>query len=90
MPGRIMTAQEAKKEYTKVRSITKKGNNITLKNSVGKKTTVSKNTRVYHRGHGNFGIYSNARDRARYNPRSLHNSKGEGRVGKGSNRHKHN
>lgn len=90
MPGRIMSAQEAKKEYTKIRSIKKKGNNITLKNSAGKKTTVSKNTRVYHRGHGNFGIYSNAVDKARYNRRSLHNVRGEGRVGKGPDRHKHN
>ena len=90
MPGRIMSAQEAKKEYSKIRSIKKRGNNITLKNSQGNKVSVSKNTRVYHRGHGKFGIYSHARDEARYNPRSLHNRRGEGRVGKGSNRHKHN
>jgi len=90
MPGRIMTAQQAKKEYPKMKSITKSGNNITMKNSSGKKVTVSKNTRVYYRGKGKFGVYSRAEDNARYNRRSLHNRKGEGRVGKGANRHTHN
>lgn len=90
MPGRIMSAQHAKKEYPKIKSIRKSGNNVTLKNSGGKQVTVSKNTRVYHRGHGKFGIYSQSEDKARYDPRSLHNRKGEGRVGKGANRHTHN
>lgn len=91
MPGRIMSAQQAKKEYGKdFKSIKKSGSNITLKNSAGKKVSVSKNTKVYHRGHGDFGIYSHAEDNDRYNPRSLHNRKGEGRVGKGSYRHTRN
>jgi signal peptidase I len=83
MPGRIMTAQQAKREYKKFRSIKKRGNTITLKNSSGEKVTVNKNARVYHRGHGKFGLYSNADDAKRYKPGAID------RVGKGSRRHTH-
>jgi len=80
MPGRIMSAQQAKREYPHLRSIKKSGNNVTLKNSAGKKVRVSKNTEVYHRGHGRFGIYSHAEDAARYKRGS------RDRVGKGGYR----
>lgn len=79
MPGRIMTAQQAVKEYrTRFKSIKRIGNNVTLKNSMGAKTTVSKNTKVYHRGRGNFGIYSAAMDAKRIR---------RGAIGRGPYRH---
>lgn len=81
MPGRIMSAQQAKKKYgSSFKSIKKSGNNVTLKNSSGKKVSVSKNTEVYHRGHGDFGIYGHARDAARYKRGA------RDRVGKGAYR----
>jgi len=52
-----MTAQQAKKELgKKVKTIKKSGNSITLRNSSGNEVSVSKNTQVYHRGRGKFGI----------------------------------
>ena len=84
MPGRIMSAQQAKKEYgTKFRSIRKKGSEISLKNSQGKKISVNKNTKVYHRGKGNFGVYSRSGDAAR------HRRGAKDRIGKGGMRHTH-
>lgn len=63
MPGRIMTAQQAVKEYgSTYASIKMRGNTVTLRNSNGRSITVSKNTKVYHRGRGKFGVYSTARD----------------------------
>lgn len=83
MPGRVMTAQQAKKEYG-FKSMKASGNKITLKNSQGKKITVGKNDRVYHRGHGNFAPYSESRDA---NRDSRHDRRSRDRVGKGSYRH---
>ena len=61
-----MTAQQAVKEYGKrFKSVKKVGNNVILKNSMGKKITVSKNTKVYHRGHGRFALYSATADMKR-------------------------
>lgn len=77
-----MSAQQAKKEYgSHFKSIKKSGSNITLKNSTGKKVSVSKNTKVYHRGHGEFGLYSHSDDAARYKRGA------RDRVGKGGYRH---
>jgi len=62
-----MTAQQAIKEYGKrFKSIKLHGNNVSLKNSMGKTITVSKNTKVYHRGNGEFGVYSATADAKRY------------------------
>ena len=63
MPGPIMTAQQASKKY---KGVTRKGNTVSLKNSDGRRITVGKNTRVYHRGNGNFGQYSASRDAKRF------------------------
>ena len=83
MPGRIMTAQQAVIEYGKrFKSIKRIGNNVTMKNSMGKKITVSKNTRVYHRGRGNFGIYSAKRDANRIS-RGATTLGGRGAIGGG-------
>jgi len=60
-----MTAQQAYKEYG-FSSMKSSGNKITLKNSDGKTVSVGKNIKVYHRGHGRFGLYSAARDAKRY------------------------
>jgi len=57
-----MTAQQAAKEYN---GVTIRGNKVSLKNSDGRKVTVGKNDKVYHRGKGNFGRYSTARDAKR-------------------------
>ena len=83
MPGPILTAAEAKKTYG-FRSIKRSGDKVTLKNSGGKKVTVSSGARVYHRGHGNFGIYSTERDEKRYTGSG---EKYADRVGKGTYRH---
>lgn len=83
MPGRIMTAQEAAKEYKGPR---KKGNTITLKNSSGKSRVVGKNSRVYHRGKGNFAEYSAKRDSKKIS-RGATTLGGKGAVGSGSYRH---
>lgn len=84
MPGRLMTAQQAVKEYGGgCKSIKKKGNSVTLRNPKGRKTTVSKNQDVYHRGNCKFGVYSEANDRARYHRGA------KDKVGKGSSRQKH-
>ena len=83
MPGPILTAAEAKKTYG-FRSIKRNGDRITLKNSGGTKITVPSGARVYHRGHGNFGIYSTTRDANRFEegtPRGKTN-----RIGTGSYR----
>ena len=64
MPGRIMTAQQAAKAH-KGRGITKKGNKVSLKNSDGRRVTVGKNDKVYHRGKGKFGRYSTKADAKR-------------------------
>jgi len=62
-----MTAQQAHKEYGSMfKSIKKSGNKITLKNSDGNTVSIGKNTKVYHRGHGRFGLYSTARDAKRF------------------------
>ncbi len=77
-----MSAQQAKRVYgAYFKSIQKSGNRVILKNSSGKKVSVSKNTEVYHRGHGEFGIYSHAEDAARYKRGA------KDRVGKGGYRH---
>ena len=82
-----MTAQRAVKEYGKrFKSIKLSGNNVTIKNSMGAKVTVSKNTRVYHRGRGNFGIYSTRRDMDKVS-RGATALRGKGTVGSGSYRH---
>src|SRR6056297_559992 len=91
MPGRLMTAQQAKKEYgKKYKSIKSKGNSVTLKNSEGKKTTVGKNAKVYHRGKGNFGVYSQAKDK-KVSASGVNQRFGKGSygVGTGSYRHTH-
>lgn len=82
MPGRIMTAATAKKEYG-FKSIKRNGDRVTLKNSSGDKVTVSSGTNVYHRGNGNFGIYSTPRDKERHSAGSYRGN----RVGKGNYRH---
>lgn len=62
-----MTAQKAAKQYgNKYKSIKKSGNNVSMKNSDGRSVSVGKNTKVYHRGHGNFGSYSATRDAKRF------------------------
>ena len=82
MPGRIMTAQQAKKEMGDIcNSIKKKGNQVTMRNGQGKKVTVSKNKEVYHRGHCRFGVYSESLDKAR--------GSGKDKLGKGNRRQTH-
>ena len=83
MPGRIMSAQEALKEYDRG---SKKGNTITLKNSSGKRRQVDKNARVYHRGKGNFAEYSAKRD-SDIVARGATTLGGKGAVGRGPYRH---
>ncbi len=79
MPGRLMTAQQAAKEYGKgCKAIKKHGNEVIFRNPQGKKQTVSKNTEIYHRGHCKFERYSESDDRVR----------GHG-VGTGNRRHTH-
>lgn len=82
-----MTAQQAVKEYGKrFKSIKQIGNNVTIKNSMGKKVTLSKNTKVYHRGRGRFGIYSATADAKRIS-RGATTLGGKGAVGAGPYRH---
>ena len=83
MPGRIMTAQEAAKQY---RGPKKKGNTVTLKNSSGKSRKVGKNQRVYHRGKGRFAEYSAKRDSKKIS-RGATALGGKGAVGSGAYRH---
>lgn len=84
MPGRLMTAQQAAKEYGgSCKSIRKHGNEVTLKNGQGRKVTIPKNKEVYHRGGCDFGVYSESTDHAR------HKRGAKERVGRGSSRHKH-
>lgn len=83
MPGKIMTAQQAKKEYGgKYNSIKKSGNSVSLKNSSGKNRKVGKNSKVYHRGKGKFAEYSTARDSKRIS-RGATTLGGKGAVGRG-------
>jgi len=86
MPGRIMTAQQAAKEYKQVE---KRGNMVFLKNSTGKNISVSKNTKVYHRGNGKFGLYSSTRDKKRASKglNQLSPKTKSYKVGKGGYRH---
>lgn len=66
MPGAIMTANAAVNKYgSRFRGMRRVGGKVKLKNSSGKTVTVGKSTPVYHRGNGNFGIYSAAADRKR-------------------------
>ena len=66
MPGAIMSANEAVKEYGhRFRGMRRVGGKVKLKNSSGKTVTVPKSKPVYHRGRGKFGIYSPARDAKR-------------------------
>lgn len=83
MPGRIMTAQQASKTH-KGRGITKKGNKVSLKNSDGRRVTVGKNDKVYHRGKGKFGRYSTKADAKRVSRGATNLSKP---VGSGPYRH---
>jgi len=84
MPGPIMTANQALKEYGKqYKSIKCSGKNIRLKNSMGQSVVVGKNERVYHRGHGCFGIYTRSGDAARLSSGGTRESP----VGKGNYRH---
>lgn len=64
MPGPIMTASQAKKTY-KGMGIKSKGGKVQLKNSSGKTVNVQGNTKVYHRGNGKFGLYTETRDKKR-------------------------
>jgi len=85
MPGKIMTAQQAAKIYgSTYRSIKKRGNTVSLRNSDGRSISVSKNTKVYHRGKGRFGVYSAARDAKRLSRGATNLSKP---VGTGAYRH---
>lgn len=87
MPGRIMSAQQAKETYgTKYKSIRKVGNTVVLNNSNGKEMTVGKNARVYHRGRGKFAAYSTSRDAQKVS-RGATTLGGKGAVGSGSYRH---
>ena len=81
MPGKIMTAAKTKTEYG-FKSIKRSGDQVKIRNSAGKTVTVGAGANVYHRGNGNFGIYSAARDQARHSKGS---SRGN-RVGTGANR----
>lgn len=101
IPGPIMSAQKAAKEY----GLTRKGNKVIMKNSSGKTIMVDKNAKVYHRGNKNFAVYSNARDKKRQSKgvnqisarspsfkvgtgsyRHTNDGKGKGRTGKGKRR----
>ena len=87
MPGRIMTALQAENEYgRRFKSVKKKGNTITLKNSSGKTRDVGKNSKVYHRGKGNFAEYSTKRDSTKIS-RGATSLGGKGAVGSGGYRH---
>ena len=82
-----MTALQAYKEYgRKYYSMKNVGNNVTLKNSMGLKVTVSKNSRVYHRGRGRFGIYSAKRDMDKIS-KGATSLGGKGAIGSGPYRH---
>lgn len=61
-----MTAEDALKQYgSPFSSIRRVGDKIELRNSTGKTIQVRPGTRVYHRGHMRFALYSELRD-ARY------------------------
>jgi hypothetical protein len=64
MPGPIMTASDAKKTY-KGKGIKSEGGKISIKNSSGNRVKVQGNTKVYHRGKGKFGLYTETRDKKR-------------------------
>jgi len=82
MPRPIRKAKRALDLYgDKYSSMKKKGDKIELKNSSGRKVRVDEDDRVYHRGHGNFGLYTTEADRARHSKRS------KDYVGTGSYRH---
>lgn len=71
MPGPIRKAKTAFNVYgDKYPSMKKKGDKIELKNSSGRKVRVDEDDRVYHRGRGNFGLYTTDADRARHSKRS--------------------
>jgi len=86
-----MTAQQAAKEYGKrFRSIKKSGSDVILKNSMGNEITVPKNTKVYHRGKGCFGLFSQRRD-SKQSAKGLGQRFGKGSyaIGTGAYRHTH-
>ncbi len=64
MPGPIITASDAKKAY-KGKGVKSEGSKVSLKNSSGKRVNVAGNTKVYHRGNGNFGLYTETADKKR-------------------------
>ncbi|WP_321420790.1 hypothetical protein [uncultured Methanomethylovorans sp.] len=64
MPGPIITASDAKKAY-KNKGVKSEGSNVSLKNSSGKRVSVAGNAKVYHRGNGNFGLYTETADKKR-------------------------
>jgi len=89
-----MTAQQAKIMYGgKFKSMKQKGSTVSLKNSMGKVINVSKNTKVYHRGKGKFGIYSATEDAKRSarkrNVNRLPPKARKTTVGYGAYRHTH-
>lgn len=75
-----MTAGQAKKTY-KGKAIKKAGSKISIKNSSGNRVKVASNTKVYHRGNGNFGLYTATADKKRSSSGSTKKEKvGSGRY----------
>lgn len=74
MPSPIVTASDAKKAY-KHKGVKPEGSRVSLKNSSGKRVKVDGNAKVYHRGHGNFGLYTETADRKRVSSGSTSSDK---------------
>lgn len=88
MPGPIITASDAKQTY-KHKGVKPEGTHVSLKNSSGRRVKVAGNTKVYHRGNGNFGLYTEPADRKRLSSGSTSNDKiGTGRYRQTNDRRK--
>ncbi|WP_321417215.1 hypothetical protein [uncultured Methanomethylovorans sp.] len=86
MPGPIITASNAKKAY-KNKGVKPEGSNVSLKNSSGKRVKVAGNAKVYHRGKGNFGLYTETADKKRISSGSTPKDKvGSGRYRQANDR----
>lgn len=86
MPGPIITASDAKKAY-KNKGVKSEGSKVSLKNSSGKRVKVAGNAKVYHRGNGNFGLYTETADKKRMSSGSTSKDKvGSGRYRQTSDR----
>ena len=86
MPWPIMTASNAKKAY-KGKGVKSEGGQVSLKNSSGKRVKVAGNAKVYHRGNGNFGLYTETADKKRISSGSTPKDKvGSGRYRQANDR----